>query len=90
MLYTLAVTSNALHYERYRGRRSNILLMTVLRLHSLWNVIILPAAADRVRPIPEILAIASRRFRVLINRNQDRFDVVVTPTFMHSHVPDLG
>jgi hypothetical protein len=43
-----------------------------------------------VRPVPEILAIAGRRFCILIDSNQDRFDVVIAPTFMHAHVPDFG
>jgi hypothetical protein len=37
--------------------------------------------------LPEMLAIARRRFRVLMDRNQDRPGVVVAPTFVRGDVP---
>jgi hypothetical protein len=42
-----------------------------------------------VRLIPKKLSIPSRRFRVLVDRQHDRLNMVVTPALMDSDASDL-
>lgn len=72
-------------------------------LHPLWRVrnddakndllalgnVAAPAAACRVRLVPEELAVARRRFRILVDRQQNGLDVMIAPPFMHPDPPDL-
>jgi hypothetical protein len=45
---------------------------------------------NRVRLIPEELAVARCCFRVLVDRHQDRSDMVIAPAFMHPDAPNFG
>jgi hypothetical protein len=42
-----------------------------------------------VRLVQKIISIARRRFRVLVNRDDDGLDVLVAPTFSDSLVPHV-
>lgn len=49
-----------------------------------------PASSRRVRLVPEELAIASRRFGVLVDCHQDRLNVVIAPPLLHPYPSDFG
>src|SRR5437868_7705979 len=54
------------------------------------TVVVLAAAADRVRLVPEELAIARGGLGVLVDRQQDGLDVVIAPAFMDADAAHLG
>jgi hypothetical protein len=43
-----------------------------------------------MRPVPEELAVTGRGFRILVNGDNDRLDVVIAPALMHTYAPSFG
>jgi hypothetical protein len=52
--------------------------------------VIIPSSANAMRFVQEKIAIAQSRFRILINRDHDRLDVMEAVTLTGCHMANIG
>jgi hypothetical protein len=58
-------------------------------MFSLKDVVALRAATDRMRPVQKILTVAQCALGILVDRDDDRLHMVVTPGFPAGQMPYL-